>query len=462
METSKKIYLVVGAISLSLVGCSFNQPVRRVPVEITAIEDSYSPETAVSLSEEPNLDEYIFYALRNSSGLRAAYNLYQAAKEKAPQASALPEPKLSYGYFINSIETRVGPMQHRVGLAQPIPWFGKLSLKEEIADAEAKAAYYSFLTRKNKLVSGVVKAFYELAYLQEAKTITETNLELLKRWERVLASRYRSQTGTQADLIKVQVELGKLEDKLKELYDFHVPLQAHLNSLLNRPVNSKAVVKNVLDRNLDVATNTFLSTSKESLNEMLENQNPELKLLAALAEARVKGINLAKKDFYPDFSVGADYTFIGDRELAGSESGDDGLAAMFSITIPINFSKYRAGLRESEYRNEAAKESLISRKFQLSSILARNMFDISDSKRRINLFKNTLVPKAEESLESTYTAFEAGEASFLDLLDTERELLDFQLMLSRAQADLVIHASALRSLVGDYSEINTKSKGKSK
>ena len=167
-----------------------------------------------------------------------------------------------------------------------------------------------------------------------------------------------------------------------------------------------------------------------------------------------------KKDFYPDFSVGADYTFIGEREQAGSESGDDGLAAIFSINIPINFSKYRAGLREAKYRNKAAEETLTSRKFKLTSTLARNIFDISDSKRRINLFKNTLVPKAEESLESTYTAFEAGESTFLDLLDTERELLDFQLMLSRAQADLVINTSALRSLLGDYNKMETNFEGK--
>ncbi len=460
METSKIFCLVVGFFSLSLVGCSNKQPVHSPPVVINSIYESFSPETTVELSEEPHLDEYILYALRNSNDLKAAFNLYQAAREKAPQASALPEPRLSYGYYINSIETRVGPMQHRVGLSQPIPWFGKLSLKEEIADFEATAAYYAFLTRKNKLVSDVVKAFFELAYLQEAKTITDTNLELLKRWEQVLAGRYRSHSGTQADLIKVQVELGKLEDKLKELQDLEYPLKAHFNSLLNRPVNSKAVVMNALDSNLDKSTNSFASSSRESLKQMLEEQNPELKLLAALAEAREKGIELAKKDFYPDFSVGADYTFIGEREQAGSESGDDGLAAMFSITLPINFSKYRASLRESEFRNRAAKESLASRKFQLTSILARNIFDISDSKRRINLFKNTLVPKAEESLESTYTAFEAGEASFLDLLDTERELLDFQLMLSRAQADLFINTSALRSLVGDYNEMKTDFKGK--
>jgi outer membrane protein TolC len=412
------------------------------------------------LSETPTLDECILYALRESRDVRAAYSLYQAALEKAPQVSVLPEPRLSYGYFINAIETRSGPMRHKVGLAQPIPWFGKLSLREEIATAEARAAYYSFLFRKNKLVSEVVKAFYELAYLGEAKSITEANLELLKRWENVLAQRYRSQVGTQANLIKVQVELGKLEDKLKELNEFQEPLKAQLNALLNRRTSSPLSLKSsALEKPLDPKTISISSSSKQALEEVLSQNNPELLLLQALTTARENGIALAEKEFYPDFSIGADYTVIGDRDQAGSDSGDDGLAAVFSISIPINFSKYRAGLREAKHKRTATKQMVEAKQLQLASALARNLFDLSDSKRRINLYKTTLVPKAEEALESTFTAFESGESSFLDLLDTERELLDFKLMLSRSQADLAISGSQLRSLLGDYSDLEPSSTG---
>ena len=178
---------------------------------------------------------------------------------------------------------------------------------------------------------------------------------------------------------------------------------------------------------------------------MLTKHNPEIQLLSVLTQAQDKGISLARKNYYPDFSIGADYTFIGDREQAGSDSGDDGIAAVLSLSLPINFSSYDASLREAKYKKVAYEQSLQSKTFQLKSVLARNIFDINDSKRRIALFANTLIPKSEEALESTFTAFESGEATFLDLLDTERELFNFQLMLSRAQADLAIRASELRA-----------------
>ena len=452
MILTKKFLLFI--VVFQITACSFSNKA----VEIDSSHDL--PQKTSVLSDKATLDEYVLYALSNSADVRSAFNLYKAALEKAPQVSVLPEPRLTYAYFIDSIETRVGPMQHRVGLSQPIPWFGKLSLKGEIANEEAKAAYYSFMLRKNKLVSDVIKAYYELAYLNEAKQITEATLELLKRWEQVLIQRYRSQTGTQADLIKVQVELGKLEDKLKELKDFEDPLKAEFNSLLNRPVSSSISLKaNILSNKLDKESQGLLNQSNESLKNILKEQNPKIQLIKALIEASEKGISLAKKDYYPDFQVGADYTFVGRRAQAGDESGDDGIAAVLSLSIPINFSKYNAGLREAKFKQQAAQDNLTSSTYLLLADLTRNIFDISDSKRRIDLFGNTLIPKAEEALESTFTAFESGESSFLDLLDTERELLDFQLMLSRAQADFFIKSSELKALLGDYSKAETKFKG---
>lgn len=407
------------------------------------------------LSENPTLDEYILFALRESADLKSAFDLYQAALERAPQVSALPEPHLSYGYFIDSIETRVGPMRHRIGLAQPVPWFGKLSLKEDIADLEARAAYYSFLVQKNRLVSGVIEAYFELVHLSKARTVTHANLELLKRWEQVLGQRYRLQAGTQADVIKVQVELGKLEDKLKELDELRVPLSAAFNALLNRETDAPVVTGAGANDDSAVIPASSDSFSRDLLESMLA-ESPELILLRAIARAKESGIALAHKGYYPDFSIGVDYTVIGDRAQSGAESGDDGIATMFSLSIPINFSRYGAAVREAKHRHSAAEGALESKQRQLSALLARSLFNLSDSKRRVALFKNTLVPKAEEALESTFTAFESGSSSFLDLLDAERGLLEFQLMLSRAQADVAISGGQVRSLIGDYSEMNSK------
>lgn len=427
--------------------------------EVESLDSSSSPST---LGEDASLDDYILFALKASSELKSAFASYRAALQKSPQVSTLPDPTLNYGYFIKEVETRVGPQEQKVGLMQPIPWFGKLSLKGEIADSEAKAAFYAFLAKKNKLVTDVTDAYFELAYLKSASEITDANFELLKRWEQVVAQKYRSQTGTQADLIKVQVELGKLEDKLKELKDLEAPLLARFNALLNRESYlAVSVSQDALAVFSDELRKRFTKLDQQVLESSLAENNPELLYVDALIEAKNSGIDLANKNFYPDFGIGADYVFVGDRGSAGSESGDDALVGMFSITLPLYRSKYKAGLSQAKSEKRSAEEMKKAKTYALHSQLAKGIFDIKDSDRKIKLYEHTLVPKAEESLESTYTAFEAGESTFLDLLDAERIFLEFKLSLARAQADYQIANAELSALLGDFSSVedNRMAKG---
>lgn len=392
------------------------------------------------------LNQYIISALEQSAELQSAFSVYQAQKQKAPQVSALPDPKISYSHFISSIETRVGPMEHKVGIAQSFPWFGTLSLREEIADIKTKAAHYAFLAKKNSLVSDVVRAFFELSYLDDSYEITKSNLDLLKKMEEVLTQRYRSKSGSQSNLIKIQLELGKLEDKLREIDALKEPLRVEFNSLLNRDLESPV---HLVKQNLAIG-NKFLSKTESALESILEERNPEIQLLETLDRANKQGITLAKKDYYPKFSVGLDYTFIGEREQAGFESGDDAIAAMVSMTLPFNFSKNSAALKEAKFKSNASHKNLVATTFRLKALLARTLFNVKDSKRKISLYEATLVPKAEEGLEVAFTNFESGSISFLDLLDAERELLSFQLELSRASTDFAIQSSKLRALLGDY------------
>lgn len=422
--------------------------------QLSNIADKSPSVLALSPDEEPSLDRYILFALQKSSELKSAFETYQAALQKSPQVSTLPDPKLNYAYFLKEVETRVGPQEQKVGVMQPIPWFGKLSVKGEIADSEAKAAFYAFLAKKNKLVASVTAAYLELAYLRSATEITDANLELLKRWEQVLSQRYRAQTGTQANLIKVQVELGTLEDKLYELKDLESPLLARFNALLNRESFSEASISNsALESSPSQSIKRALNLNQQALEAQLSKNNPDLLYVDALIEARKKGIELAHKNFYPDFGIGADYVFVGDRAQAGGESGDDALVAMFSISLPLYRTKYEAGLSQAKKQKRSAEEMRKAKTFSLSSQLAKSIFEFKDSKRRIKLYRHTLVPKAEESLESNYTAFEAGESSFLDLLDAERIFLQFKLSLARAQADYQIANAELSALLGDFSSM---------
>ncbi len=471
MEDRQKyyqFYLILFVVSGVLAACSAaHGDVPRERAQQRALSDALSSQVEIGrevmsvdshsskrLGENASLNDYILFALEESSELKSAFAAYSAALQKSPQVSSLPDPTLNYGYFINEAQTRVGPQEQKVGFMQPIPWFGKLSLKGEIADSEAKAAFYAFLAKKNKLVTDLTSAYFELAYLKSASEITDANFGLLQRWEQVVTQKYRSQTGTQANLIKVQVELGKLEDKLKELKDLEAPLRARFNALLNRKSFLKvSVSENALAVSSNALRRRVTTLNQKILESNLEENNPELLFIDALIEAKKSGIELAYKNFYPDFGIGADYVFVGDRASAGSESGDDALLGMFSVTIPLYRSKYEAGLSQAKSEKRSAEEMKKAKTHALHSRLAKGIFDIKDSNRKIKLYQHTLVPKAEESLESTYTTFEAGESTFLDLLDAERVFLEFKLSLARAQADYQIANAELSALLGDFSSV---------
>lgn len=412
-----------------------------------------SAQSVESLQQDSpeNLNDFISLALKQSSELEGAYKQYLAAQQRITRVSTLPDPKLNFDYFIDSIETRVGPQRYKVGIAQPFPWFGKLSLRGAIADQKAKAAYYSFLAKKNVIVHSVISTYFELAYVVEAAKIAKGDMEILRRWQEVLAQRYRTQAGTQSDLIKVQIELGKLEDKVKELHDLKLSLTAHLNSLLNRPVTQSVVIgEGVLSAPPIYAPKMFV---QEEVSARMKSDNPELQLLQALIKAEEEGEELARKDFYPDLNLGVDYIGIGEREEAGYESGDDAVVAKLSMTLPIYQHKYDAGVTEALMNRVSAQRMFENKQYVLESELAQALFSLKDSERRVHLFRDTLIPKGEESLETTYTSFEAKNASFLDLLETERDLLDFKLSLARAMADTHIAASKVGSIVGKYNEL---------
>lgn len=180
------------------------------------------------------LSDYIRYAMLNSPELHASFEQWKAVLEQVPQAKALDDPKFTYGYFINEVETRVGPQRHKISVMQVFPWFGEIEARTDAAAAKAKAARQKYETTKLKLLRRVKERFYEYAYLAVAIDIAKENLELLTHFEEVARQSYRTAAASHPDVIRAQMELAKIEDVLKSLEQLREPTVAKLNSILNR------------------------------------------------------------------------------------------------------------------------------------------------------------------------------------------------------------------------------------
>ena len=394
------------------------------------------------LTQGSVLSDYLVYAALNNPQLEAAFNRWKAALEMVPQARTLPDPRFNYGYFIQEVETRVGPEEHRVGISQTFPWFGKLKLRGEAALQGANAAQQQYEAARLKLFDEVKQAYSALYYLGRAIGIAQENVHLLEYFEEVARSKYEAGTALHSDVIQAQVELDRLRDRVRTLQGVKQPTLARLNATLNRPASAA----------LPWPTNfppARLSTNTSPLVEQLVESNPELKSLDFLAEKEKNNIALARKDFYPDVTLGVDYIVVGPARTPGVEDGGkDPVVAGFSINLPLWWEKYRAAVRETRSRHAALQRTRHDRANLLTTDLKLALFKYQDAERKIALYRDALIPKADENLKVIQRSYETGKADFLTLIDAERILLEFQLTYERAVADREEGLSTVERLVG--------------
>ena len=393
------------------------------------------------LNDVSTLSDYLAYAALKNPGLEAAYNRWQAALQVVPQVKTLPNPKLSYAVFVREVETRVGPQEQKLGLSQNFPWFGKLRLRGDVAAEAANGAYQQYESRKLRLFYEVKNAYYEYYYLDRAIAITDDNIELLKYLENVAQAKARAGAPL-SGVIQAQVELGKLDDRFRSLNDFRGPIVARLNAVLNRPFDAPLPWPRT-------APFQDVTLSEGQLFAWLRELSPELKTLDHAIAKEEKAIELAKKDFYPDFTLGVDYVDTGGAlNPMTPGSGRDPVTASFAINLPIWRGKYKAEVEEAEQRRLAALNSRQDRENRLEIDLKMALYRYNDARRKIDLFRDTLTPEAEQALNITEEAYRAGKVDFLSLIDAQRLLLEFQLSFERALANREQRLAEIEMLTG--------------
>lgn len=418
---------------------SARQEPASSPISAASVADA---SMLPNLTELSGLSDYLAYAALNNPGLEAAFNRWKAALERIPQVKALPDPRFNYLYYVQEVETRVGPQRHGLGIAQAFPWFGKLKLRGDIAAEAAHVARKRYEAVKLKLFFKVKDAYYEYYYLAKSVAVTKENINLVKHMESVARSRYKAAVGTHPDVVRAQVEIGKLEDRYQTLLDLRQPIVARLNAALNRPFEA------------DIPWPSEISVEEvnavdEELLAQLTTENPELGALDFEISRNRRAIELAKKNYYPDFNFGLNFVDT-DTSSVGSppDDGKDPVIAMISLNLPLWRDKYDAGVREARARYYAAKHDKMEKTNSLSSELKMASYRLRDAERKIDLYGNALLPKARESLKVTESGYLAATESFTDLIDAQRIFLEFALAYERALADHAQSLAKVEMLVG--------------
>lgn len=396
---------------------------------------------AAALPEDAELADYLAFGLRNSADLRAAFEDWRAAAERIELASTLPDPKLSFAELLEEIQTRTGPQERRFGISQAFPWPGKLGQAARVAERRAEASWQRVRVVELEVVAAIEVAYHEYAFLGRELRITQGLLELLQGLEPVVQSRVAAGRG-QADILRLQVEIGRLEDDLASLRRRRPVLSARLADAMNL---SREAGDTLPLPELEEPV-THVVDVAQSYRQALAN-SPGLRELEERLEASREAEALASYRRKPSFSLGVDYIQTDDAVGgAVSGSGDDPLILGLSMTLPIWTGSYAAAERERRHARRATQERLDSMRSSLRAGVESEAFRIDDATRKLTLYRSSLIPRASEGLDLTLASYRAGESSILDLIDAERALLEFELAFWRACREYHQGAARLRAL----------------
>ncbi len=393
--------------------------------------ETASPEEIV-LDDESTIEDYFRIALQNNPSLQAAEQRWRASAEHPRQARSLPDPRLS-------LQADTSFQSREYSLSQTFPWFGKRALRGRAEEASVRIEAALYQARKLEIREDLRNAYGEYYYLSRAIDTTRTNLELLEYFLEIAKRRFEAGEVSRADVIRVEVETEKLRDRLAELTDQRRPRVAALNRVLGRPRSAS------LPWPVDLPEEHPIPLPESALMEQAIQNNPRLQALRAEVDRREEQKALAEMEYWPDITVG-----IMRMEEGMGGMSDDINAAMISINLPLWRNKYDAGVKEAGAGLEAGRYALSDRHYEIEANLENALFSFRDAERRTALYQDHLLPRAEESLRVSENAYRAADIDIIELLDAQRELLNFELAMERSKTDRFQAIGEIEKLVGRF------------
>ncbi len=417
---------------------------------LSALLFSIAVFTEISIAEDKSdtlkIRWIIEEALRSNPELQAAKLKWSASTERILQERALDDPVIGFTYFGEQVQTRVGEKQAGVTASQKIPFYGKLRLKGEVARNEAKVSGSKYLTLEREIVAKAKSAFYELYWAHKSISINEENRDLLQRFVKIAEVKYATGKATQQDVLKAQVEHSRTVNELISLEQLKETAIARVNTLLNIHPDTP------LDIPEDVDIEE-LNVSLEDLYEKAKEVSPDLSILKHKIERDKAAYKLAKKQYYPDFTFGLNYTFINDMPSSAMSSpigeSRDSYTGTLSMNVPIfQKRKHDAGVREANARLKSSKMAYKNRENMTLFEVKDFHFKVQTAERLVKLYRDSIIPQAKQSLKAAESGYQAGQVDFLNLIDSQRVLLDFNLAFYRAVADFGTNIAGLERVVG--------------
>ena len=366
--------------------------------------------------------------------IAASYHGWQAARNVPKQVSAFPETQVSvqqfsvgsprpFAAYSNSDFAYIG-----FGASQDIPYPGKRQLRASVAEHEADSMEAQTDSVRRAVARNLKMVYFRLAYIQQTLGVLQRSDVLLTQVQEAAEARYRVGQGNQQDVLKAQLQHSKILQEIAHHHQEEGLLEAQIKQVVNRPQESPDIVTETL-------TLRALPYSSVELLQRAQEQNPDVRSKAASIRQQETQVELAHKNFRPDFNV--QYTY----QHTASQFPDYYMAT-FGIRLP-NRGRQRAELAQAQENQERARREVDAESQRVLSEVQQQYVRAKTSEERLKIYSDGLVPQSEVTFRSALSAYQSNRQDFESLLSGFLDVLNLDL---EYRSELVEHESALAEL----------------
>lgn len=396
------------------------------------------------LAVEENLEALVAQALEQNPEVAVIESRWQTLQHRAAAADSLDDPQLMIGVrsvpINDPLDFRSEPMSQKViGISQKIPYRGKRGTRAAVARSDAEAARWLVAERKLELAQMVRETGYRIFAIDKNIELTQQTLQLLDDLIVLAQTRYGVGKGSIQAVFAAQVQRSRMQEMLLKRQQQRKTLQAFFNELLNRPQS--------------IAVAAFpepepkpITAAPEVLLQRALVERPLLHSLNAEHQASLSSRRLAELDFYPDVTLNVEY-MQRDR-LASGTGGDDMYSLSLSFNLPVQRARRRAAEDAAAAQSAMVTAQLHQVRNSIEGGISRRLAELEQRYGQVQLYRDAILPQAEQSLEASVAAYQVDKIDFSMLLDEQMALLGYQTEYYQLLADYQISLAQLRTLVG--------------
>ncbi len=378
-------------------------------------------------------------ALKNNPEIGMVGKRVESAEEKESLAAAMPDPMIGYeiqnvGALGTSTVGKEEMSMQGVVFSQEIPFPGKLSTKGNAARKQAEREQENSRETRSKILSSLRSAYYDYYLAYRSSEILEQNKTVMKNFQRIAETRYATGQGIQQDVVRAQLEVSMLLEKLAMQEQKKESQRAMINTLLGRDPRAP------LGRPGDPLVTTF-GTGLDELTSMALAHSPSLSAKHRMVEQSEYELSLSRREYLPDLVVSGGWFTRGELK--------DVYQASVMLRVPLYFWNKSAGVK-------AASADLGSAMYEYKSAELMTISRIKDlytmaktSERLLNLYDAGILPQARLALQSASSNYEVGKVDFLSLLESETVLFKYQLQYEEELVNLNKTIAMISEVTGE-------------